>query len=437
MLACKHCTTPNTLDASFCKKCGTALPEEDLKEAQAKLDALITEGIAMFNAGRIPESLAVAEAVLESNPSMISAMALKGDGLAHQGDIASAIEAYEWVVAKNPDSALDRIRLNQLRNSLVLAVAPTKVDRRPAWIGAVSAMVLVVSVALLLMRDSLFGSAGSQVAQNFTATGDSKAFLEPETGENAQQFRPEPPGEAPTTGNPAPGEPQQTPQDATETQAPPPAPSSSIGLPRAPAVGDGLPRPSESGPALDTEVVPVRPNPSGLAGDIGSSSSRPVLPNPAPATPPRPAGSDEDPAIVGGESKASEAPEDEGQISITVRQRPRHETTGGVQAVDGGNSGVALQALERTAQQQLQLGNFAAAANTLEQALRAGGDPVRLNQRLGQALAALGRKSDALAAYRRSQSAAEQAIAQGRGNRERNQASLDIARQAIRNLEGG
>ena len=52
MIACKHCQSQNGLDAKFCKICGLALPESAIQEATQKHEQLISEGYALFNAGR-------------------------------------------------------------------------------------------------------------------------------------------------------------------------------------------------------------------------------------------------------------------------------------------------------------------------------------------------------------------------------------------------
>ena len=77
MVACKHCSTPNTLDSTFCKRCGTALPEDDVLAGKEKLDALIAEGNKSFNEGRTDEAMAVAETALASNPTSTNALSLK------------------------------------------------------------------------------------------------------------------------------------------------------------------------------------------------------------------------------------------------------------------------------------------------------------------------------------------------------------------------
>jgi len=98
----------------------------------------------------------------------------------------------------------------------------------------------------------------------------------------------------------------------------------------------------------------------------------------------------------------------------------------------GGNriDGNGVQALVRTANAQYEIGNHAQAANTYERALKAGGDPGMVNQRLGQAYDRMGRKGEAIAAYDRSIAALEAAIASGKGDTSRLKNALDSAKQA-------
>jgi tetratricopeptide (TPR) repeat protein len=93
--------------------------------------------------------------------------------------------------------------------------------------------------------------------------------------------------------------------------------------------------------------------------------------------------------------------------------------------------------LQRVGTEQYQLGNYAAAARSYEQAVREGGDAIVLNQRIGQSYSRLGRNSEAAEAYRRCIAACDAAIASGRGNRGRQESVKATAEQALKVLQGG
>src|SRR5687768_2587278 len=104
MVACTKCESMNSLDSVFCKKCGGALPEEELQVSRQKLDELLKEGFSIFNEGRTEEAMMVAESVIMSNPTSSAAHSLKGMCHERKGEFGEALESYERVVELNPDS---------------------------------------------------------------------------------------------------------------------------------------------------------------------------------------------------------------------------------------------------------------------------------------------------------------------------------------------
>lgn len=121
------------------------------------------------------------------------------------------------------------------------------------------------------------------------------------------------------------------------------------------------------------------------------------------------------------------------EIDVRSGNSTRNRIPGGTAPLTGNG----LETLLRVGSEQYQLGNFAAAGRSYEQALRSGGDAIILNQRIGQAYSRLGRNSEAADAYRRCISACEAAIANGTGNRARHEAVKSTAEQALKVLQGG
>jgi len=427
MVSCKHCATFNNLDSDFCRRCGTPLPDDDRKEAQLKLDVLIGEGVKALGEGRIEEALAVAESATMANPASISAWALKSDCHARRGEIAEALECAERLVELNPDSELDKIKRNQLRSALVSSLRISAMpDRRAAIVGACAAFVLVLflGAAAAMFRNSKDSSG--QVADN---------RLTNESGQNpGNGFYPNGAGDVPVQSQ------DKSSQNAVKTQTDAtdvPAVTNDV-TSRKPSVvnfGTGLPSVPEG----------MLPRPDGSAAEINIRPVSPDVKGSVPVNPPISGGTakgeDPDPNPTSTPSSsdtvaASPPKEGAGFIEINVRQgrNPRINNSGSdsTQTSIGG-----IEALVKTGTQQFQLNNYSGAAGTYERALKLGGSPAILNQRLGQSYEHLGRTSDAALAYQRAVAAGQADLAFGRGNKERTQSIVDSCRQALKALPGG
>jgi tetratricopeptide (TPR) repeat protein len=415
MLSCTQCQNSNSLDSAFCKHCGHALPEDALAAARAKLDETVRGGYSLFHDGRTEEARMVSEGALATDPSNLSALSLKGMCHERVGEVAEALECFETVVARKPDSALDRIKLNQMRNVFAAKVAaPPLPNRQRAVLGAVAAFFLVASVGSLLATLNARSSADAVQAKVESDQGqvDLYPFLpQPQSqfdasAGNAQQ---------PPVNQEPPTEPVQ--QSGTgyvvqntlpSGRALPPAPSGGI--------GGGL-------PSVDLGNTPVRINlPQNL-------ELRPTGGGPEPRPSQTERGIDPDP-VPQPPTMEESARDHPGYIEINVRRDNR--TMGGSEDVSRANG---LQALLRTASNQFQLGNFQAAATTYERALQSGADPGLVNQRLAQCYERLGRTTDAVNAYNRAISGYEAALR--KGENERTRAALETCRQAVRVIQGG
>jgi tetratricopeptide (TPR) repeat protein len=424
MISCKHCTTHNSLDSTFCKRCGTAIPADEIQAGKEKLDALIQEGVHAFNEGRTGEATAIADTAVQNDPSSPQALSLRAMCHERAGELAEAVECYERVVALNPDAAIDRLKLNQVRNALATRPLTEGPDRRVAIIGAAAAVVLVLSIGILVAKVNQGAGRPAPVAMVQEPRYEeplASGFVAPTAPEVVAP-------EAPVVSAPQNLPPDTVGAIGTRVESPP-APAAAPARSGAPASGRQPWLPPASGMALprvedgvgEMTIRPVTPNVSGVIGGTTPSSGgsgRPAIvdPDPQPAAPPSATREEENPGII--------------EINVTSGNR---QLPGGSQSV-GANG---LEALVRVARDQFQLGNYAAAASSYERALKMGGDPATINQRLGQAYERLGRTGDAINAYNRAAAAYEAALNSGRGSRDRNQAGLDSSRQALRVLQGG
>jgi len=432
MISCKHCATHNSLDSTFCRRCGTPLPEEDLKAAQAKLDELVAEGVTAYNEGRTDEAMAVAESALLSNPSSVMALTLMADCLARKGEVARALECAERIVELNPESELDKIKRNQLRNQLASSLRlPDKPDRRLAMTAAAAAVILVVSLGVIVSRLGTDAQA-QQVAQLDTPTNVPAGvdLGQPQTStptDPASQTQPQaqPPVTEPSAQtNPSGGaernlDPGDVPPVGRENE-----PESSPSRPNLGSSGIGGLLPRVQGGGEGPEVPPY--NPGGITGNIGLQQIKPQPPK-TPTSRGNDADPVEDATTTNSANSAAQPPKDPGEYQITIRKG----SGGGGGSAPEGNG---LEALIRTASQQFQLGNYSAAATTYERALRSGGDAISINQRLGMTYSRLGRSSDAVGAFNRAVQACEGALSSGRGDKERIQNILDACKLQLKDL---
>lgn len=405
MVSCRQCNTHNSLDSVFCKKCGSTILDEDRAIAAEKLSFMIADGNKLFADGRTDDAMMVAETAVASDPSSSAALSLKGMCYERKGQLAEALECFEQVVLLNPDSTLDKLKVNDLKNMMVAEKFEVKQtpNRRVAAVSAIAAMALVISIGAMVAR--------ANAAQE---PNNTKVVAMNEPNSDVQTF-----GDIATksTANP------QSNTTQTSTQEPATQPVDNPGVPngysnqpnnrdarepiRIPAyTRSQLPAPDGNGNSNvfdNTTIRPVNPN---VSGAIGGGVS----------TPPQQGskGPDPDPGDLGSagtdqganSGKTAEGPKnDPGIIEIEVSKG--NKTSGGSSGSEGGSSSNGRQALSAAARSQFMQGNYGAAANSYERSLRMGADPGSTNQRLGQCYAHLGRTSDAIAAYSRAASAFE------------------------------
>ncbi len=434
MVSCHQCSTPNSLDSAFCKRCGTALAESDLQDAQEKVSAWISEGNIAFGEGRIEEAIAIADSALESNPRYVEALILKSLCLERLGNISEALVYAEKVVELNPDSELDKIRRNGLRTALgnVLHVPESNQGKWPL-VAAAAAVLSVFCLGAWLVHNA---TAKQEVASLTPQKSDLPITFG--TNQNPSPTNPTAPNQNPGASQgqgggtaPAPSNIPQPTNDQSRNSGDSRPPFESVGPGSLPVQPGGL-----SGPLT---LVPDGSNRPQNPGPSNAGQQQNYVP-PAGGDPaPTPEGSGGTPSDNGSiQSPPKPAEDDPGVIEIKVRHSGGRALSGGSQPVGdtGGLGSNGVEALSRTGYQQYMVGSFGAAAVSFEKALRGGGDPIRLNQRLGQVYSKLGRTSDAISAYSRAVAACRQALDSGRGDKTSIQATLDACQQAGKVLGG-
>lgn len=411
MVNCNNCQTKNSLDSKFCRNCGVGLPEDLLKAERENFEELLAEGYRKFSANETEEAFLIAQAAVQASPAHASAQSLLGMCYERKGDLAMALECYEQVLVLNPDSALDKIKVTQLRNSLsshlLQEAAPT---RKRAALAGVAAAVMLASLAgaVVAMRGNPAKTETQSVAMNGSAGAGAQGFEQ-----TNRTVTSGPPGSG-STGAKNPGAPIANSNPNGEN----PEVRNDQGY--TPRIGNSSGR---TLPNPDGEITPVR-----IEGEIPNGPQ----PNRENTAPP-PAPQDPDPEIKDDQgTKEPEKPKyDPGDIVIKRSQGgPRTNMGGGSDASQP--SGTAQ--LVRSARESFQLGKFADAAKLYERAIREGGDAGSLNQRLGQCYERLGRRDEAIGAYRRAMEAFGNTAKSDPSGRAAS--ALDSCRQAIAVLGG-
>lgn len=439
MIACGSCQLQNSLDSSFCRRCGKALDPDLLQQAKSELGRTVAQGYVLFNEGKVEEAFLIAEMALEKDATLATAISLKGMCHERRGELAEALASYERVLEFAPESALDQIKVKQLRASIstkasIVEDERAQPDKKMALAVALLAVLFFGGVGALAFKlldasqtkAPLVASNGpndSAVGQGFPDTGSAGAKATAPQGSA-------PSAQAATASNVRPASPSPATTEGTTGAIPPPTQQHHN---------------NTDDPIDDGGLAPIRPvSGSGTLPPADRILTTTPIGGPIEKTPvSTPNKVDPDPRVDGGQSSPkttttqqppTDPVEDPGQIEINVTSRvPRNN--GGGQAVEDSS---AAQNLGKVASQEFQLKRYDSAAKKYEKLLKSGdGDQAHVNQRLAQCYENLGKKSDALSAYQRAAKALKENIQAGRGNVTRQKAALESCEAAIKVLNEG
>ncbi|MBS1700709.1 MAG: tetratricopeptide repeat protein [Armatimonadetes bacterium] len=386
MVACPKCVTNNTLDSTFCKKCGAILPVAVIEEEQEKLKEIVGKGMESYQAGNLDEALSIADHSILTNPSYGEAYALKGLIHERRGEYAEALDSYETVVALNPDSTIDKIKLNQLRNAFAQRQAgEPKVDKKGALAIAASATLFFIAI----------GFIANGIIQNSNTTKQAQATNQPVQNQpltNAANQTNVQPNQS--TANQPLTNPQQNQQ-----RGPQPGDVPNLGNPDNNPTADRNPhmttrfKPDRNSGFDDGGVTPIiidNPNGSGLPtadGEIGGPATRPKNPDP---------GIDPKPDPVNASNKTTPEPPKEAPGTYDISVSTKAGTGGGSTAKS--SSG-------------------------------------RSYYQRATTFARSGKTAQAREAYQRAIDAYQKDINSGTGDKEAAQAGINTCKQALKNLK--
>lgn len=408
MIACEKCGVANMADNRFCRECGESLARTTTAPRSEEDQKMVKDAQRLFAESRYDEAAIIADAILESDPYCVEALAIKGDCHERLGEYALALASYRDILTVDPESQLDRIRVARLEkivSSGDIEIGPASPRRKTAFAAAFAAMVLLVSSgsALILATQGKEEPTPNQTVAS--SDHQSSPFL---------PIPPVPSGYSGYTLNNQAG--PQNPdleglQDIANTATPlvPKGTTQPMGGGILPRVSGETYDPSTPTRVEPEKVGPVRPNvgpgvlPQNTAGN--GDPDPPVLPN----------------NQSGGDGRG-----------MIVDVRPSQNNGTGGNNVTAEDRGAQIDTLIRVAREQQIMGNWAKAADAYEKALALGASPASTNQRLAQCYEKLGKTAEAIKAYERAIVAFEKLDQ----NDVRVQTQIEACRQALKLLRG-
>lgn len=380
MSVCKACNTQNTDESRFCKMCGCELKPAGgaVQIKPEEIDSVLTDGYRLLAEGMVEEAEFIADSILEVEPESSSALALRAAIYEKQDRLEDAIECYEKVVALNPDSTLDRIKLMQLRKKADSLLDSEELEARGRnWVAIASAAAAMAVVTGLGVAIAI-ATAPKKPKEPLVATSEVSGFEQSRGPESAEPPLPE----FQLPQNPV------APYEGTGQISPPdfnPNPSQARN-PRFPA--NPLAGPvAGANPVWDlnqASVTPERPSGAGVSGGglppILDSWQTPPSNEPATSASPPP----------GPDPNYLPPPKPKGKIEITMRN-------------PGSGSGTDREGesanIYRVAMEKMRAGDYRGAIRDFQAALNGSTNPAQIHQFLGQCYKAIGETGNARSHY--------------------------------------
>lgn len=407
-LVCSQCKTENTLDLIGCRACGQALDLKLRQELRDENDLLAKDGRKIFEASRIDEAKLIADSILQIQPDSALAWSLLGDCHEKEGAIYEALAAYEQVIAIDSHTKMDEVRYEYFKNlteaETQALVAPK--NRRVALFTIIAGALLLSSIGAALLishKQNLMAMNTESKEDPVSAYSSFTVPLAPVPGDQQAQSQ---------------NQPQSTTEPVTQEKS------------------GGLP-PATGGSSGSTNR---RPSSSRKYGDIsGTDPFVPFVPggislepagggNPENKEPAKEEESEPEPANSKPVEEVKTPPvKEEGVAKITVLNK---HTGNGSEPVDESEA----ESWIRKARDFAARGQYSQAASAYEQALKQGASTASTNQRLAQCYERLGRRNDAINAYRRAIVAYDRMLAGDDSPRLR--AARGDCEQAIKALGG-
>lgn len=433
MIKCPKCEIENTLDSKFCKGCAAPIEESTVKAFTDEMDELAAEGLKAFNDHRTGEAKLIAETVLKPFPSHAAALSLLGMCMEREGRLAEALDVYEKLLELNPNSALDRVKVQHLRQTITdKAIEVPEPRKGSSVLAGIAAAVLVISggaVIAMAMKPGANTNTGSSVASNTLANGSnwnpSKLDAQNTNVANPNQTKPDDVKSGMEVNT-----------DSPQVKANPADPN------RVPPIQ--APNPNENPAGGGTQASNFRPsgrpNPmNGTLPDVSDGGgTEPVrITGPIGASPNQ-GNSDPNQGGTNNQGTSTTARPTEADDPSPTVKRPN---PGVVNIEVGGSTGktpdkpevAGQQSPQQVANQHFLMRKYGEAAAAYEKVVAQGGGSPSVYQRLGQCYEHLGRKSDAANAYQRAIQLLE---ARGSKMTTREQSMLESCKQALKLIQG-
>ncbi len=400
MIRCQECQADNLAGSRFCRLCGKPLPLRSPapRIRPEDIDRVLSEAYRIVHSGDVEEALFLADAVLSVDPENSSGLALKGLCLEKLGDIEGAVEVYEELVLRNPDSPLDRIKLAQLRRKLGVVQKDGEALKTRKALAVVGSILTTLVVGM--------GGVVFALLQSPSPSPSEKALT-------AQQT---------LTGFDLP----ESPPRSAGTESPPPAEPSSSSMPSG---GSNAPAPSfprSNVPWLPPVNFEISPSPRGGEGALPAVEGSVPPPPPAPASAPEGSREVRPSPGSGDENIMPPPPEPQPRNPGTVIIVPRGEG-------QDASPRALSENIYRIAQQKMTAGDYAGAIRDFLTALNGSDKPALIHQLVGRCYKKLNDIAKAKEHFEKALSLYE---ASARAGSEEAKAAMEACRREIQSLGG-